>query len=689
MDHGRRSQARAQPVDDVDGLGAQLAQMIAPILTAQNSCQVHEQCDSSCPNRIGVRRYLLMPNGERRHETDERASLGEQLGAARVNNDGQPPRQQPFTIHPDTPRFVYERLPSPHGMIRLVKLKSAYFREDPVDCELLTFDMDDLPPYGALSYCWGEAADACKMICNGHLFYARPSLERAFKRLRAGFSSGQTEGYIWADALCINQGDLEEKGAQIQLMERIYSYASTVYIDLGDTDGRVVSGASNLSATIQGASGMGSPDALIPVGRDTPHPLLYKTVFLALQQPWFTRTWVIQEAALARRAVYMFCGNVLSQQQLDDILSRQAMRANPSRMQELMQLGGNDALRNYLNYAKLQQIKDARGRMGSLELMELTRDFAATDPADKVFGLLALMSDDDRQAIGPYPQTVEEVFRRFAALQVRRGFAIKMLDSAGLQRRNNFERRLPSWVPDWMGQTKSPKQIAGLRPVPYAASGFTEPQVRMVGDESGSGGLSLRGMIVDTIDSVVHVHSAPVTAEGEPSFLAFHEKFRPAFDSYVNGIKGKPRYMDNEEVFARLLLMDDTYTGRNAILYSSPIENPALTYRSALAAWREGRNYRNGMGGGKMDAVQTFQMQAIAVCPGRGFATTRGEYIGLVPLAAQEGDLVVVFYGATVPYVVRRVENGYILVGDAFVHGFMCGEALERRDLESVDIVLV
>lgn len=694
MDRGRghqpQPQAQAQaPNVNIDGLGAQLAQMLAPILTAQNSCQVHEQCDSSCPNRIGVKRYQVMPNGERRYETDERARLGEQLGAVRLNDGQPPPRLHPYTINPNTPRFGYSRLESAYSMIRLVRLKSAYFRADPVDCEILSFHLDDLPPYGALSYCWGTGTAASQMICNGRLFYARTSLERAFKRLRAGFSSGQAEGYIWADALCINQDDLEEKGAQIQLMERIYSTASTVYIDLGDTDGRVVSNGS-LSATVGGGFGMGSPDTLNPVDDMTPHPFLYKTIFLALQQPWFTRTWVIQEAALARRAVYMFHGNVISQKQLDDVLSREAMRANPSRMQELMQMGGNDALRNYLNYAKLQQIKNGRGRMGSLEVMELTRDFVVTEPADKVFGLFALMSDADRRAIGPYPQSVAEVFRRFAALQVRRGFAIKMLDSAGLQRSDNSGRSLPSWVPDWTGQKKSPKQIAGVRPVPYAAAGFTEAHVRIMGDESGSGGLSLRGMIVDTIDTVVHVHSAPLTPNGEPSFLAFHDQFRPAFDEYLRKIRGKPKYMDNEEVFARLLLMDDTYTGRNAIVYSSPIENPAQTYRSALAAWREGRNnYRNGMGGGKMDAVQTFQMQAVAVCPGRGFATTRGEYIGLVPPVTQVGDLVVVFHGATVPYIVRRVANGFLLVGDAFVHGFMCGEVLERRDLETVDIVLV
>jgi hypothetical protein len=211
----------------------------------------------------------------------------------------------------------------------------------------------------------------------------------------------------------------------------------------------------------------------------------------------------------------------------------------------------------------------------------------------------------------------------------------------------------------------------------------------MIGDESGSGGLGLRGLIVDTIDTVVHVNSAPLTADGEPSFLAFHDEFRPAFNDYVQRTRERPRYMDNEEVFARLLLMDDTYTGRNAILYSSPIEHPALAYRSALAAWRQGLGYLAAMRAGKMDAVQTFQMQATAVCPGRGFATTQGGYIGLVPPVAQAGDLVVVLYGATVPYIVRRVADGYVLIGDAFVHGLMCGEALERRDLEAVDVVLV
>ncbi len=78
-------------------------------------------------------------------------------------------------------------------MIRLLKIKTAVFRADPIDCELLHFEIDNAPVYGALSYCWGTGPDDRKILCNGHVFHACPSLERALKRLRAGFGPGQRE----------------------------------------------------------------------------------------------------------------------------------------------------------------------------------------------------------------------------------------------------------------------------------------------------------------------------------------------------------------------------------------------------------------------------------------------------------------------------------------------------------------
>lgn len=41
---------------------------------------------------------------------------------------------------------------------------------------------------------------------------------------------------LWADALSINQKDMEERTPQVLLMRRIYLNASSVRIDLGDIE---------------------------------------------------------------------------------------------------------------------------------------------------------------------------------------------------------------------------------------------------------------------------------------------------------------------------------------------------------------------------------------------------------------------------------------------------------------------
>ena len=80
-------------------------------------------------------------------------------------------------------------------------------------------------------------------------------------------------------------------------------------------------------------------------------------------------------------------------------------------------------------------------------------------------------------------------------------------------------------------------------------------------------------------------------------------------------------------------------------------------------------------------------------CLHRRLCVTQKGFVGLVPEESEVGDGVVVFFGGTTPYVVRRweasrapteeergvvseEENLYEFVGEAFVHGFMHGEAI-------------
>ncbi|GCB18024.1 heterokaryon incompatibility protein 6, OR allele [Aspergillus awamori] len=55
-------------------------------------------------------------------------------------------------------------------------------------------------------------------------------------------------------------------------------------------------------------------------------------------------------------------------------------------------------------------------------------------------------------------------------------------------------------------------------------------------------------------------------------------------------------------------------------------------------------------------------------------------YIGLVPPGTQEGDLICVLYGCSVPVILRKQGDNYIFVGESYVHGIMDGEAIEQMN---------
>lgn len=55
--------------------------------------------------------------------------------------------------------------------------------------------------------------------------------------------------------------------------------------------------------------------------------------------------------------------------------------------------------------------------------------------------------------------------------------------------------------------------------------------------------------------------------------------------------------------------------------------------------------------------------------------------MGLGPYIIQPGDLVGVLFGLNVPYVLRPVHEGVLLISEYYIHGVMNGEKLkEGRD---------
>lgn len=63
---------------------------------------------------------------------------------------------------------------------------------------------------------------------------------------------------------------------------------------------------------------------------------------------------------------------------------------------------------------------------------------------------------------------------------------------------------------------------------------------------------------------------------------------------------------------------------------------------------------------------------------GRRFFSTEKGLLGQAPEKAKKGDLVCVFYGSKVPFVILPVKNEYEIVGECYVDGYMRGEALRK-----------
>ncbi|CAG8958001.1 hypothetical protein HYFRA_00000344 [Hymenoscyphus fraxineus] len=128
------------------------------------------------------------------------------------------------------------------GEFRLLTLLPGR-QESPICCNLAVAPLHSPPHYEALSYTWGNpfssisetqvsATSTFTILLNGNRFPIGFNLEGALRFLRYE----ERERILWIDALCIDQGNDEEKSCQVRAMSRIYRNAGCVLAWLGSGD---------------------------------------------------------------------------------------------------------------------------------------------------------------------------------------------------------------------------------------------------------------------------------------------------------------------------------------------------------------------------------------------------------------------------------------------------------------------
>lgn len=205
---------------------------------------------------------------------------------------------------------LYNALPPRH--IRILTLHKPGTRsnktsdstdvpDELLTCTMTIISLEDVETnrdkYSALSYCWrstNESVDQIDIRCNDHIVTVMPNLHSALWHL-----SQQTDGprAVWADALCINQSDVEEKTAQVSMMGDIYRSVGSVIVWLGPFGNKV---KDLFTALSQASSVHRNLDTL---ELDSRWYSIQEGFTLLRRCGWFSRAWTFQEICQARSAV--------------------------------------------------------------------------------------------------------------------------------------------------------------------------------------------------------------------------------------------------------------------------------------------------------------------------------------------------------------------------------------------------
>ncbi|KAK6435313.1 hypothetical protein LTR95_008495 [Oleoguttula sp. CCFEE 5521] len=126
-------------------------------------------------------------------------------------------------------RYRHEELPDAATHIRFLEILQAP-QDGLIQCKLTTWLFANAPPYTAISYTWGDPADTTVIIVNSTRMTVRENCAYALRQ-----ASWYGVGYLWVDAICIDQSNDKEKGCQVQIMGDIYRDAKNALTCVGRT----------------------------------------------------------------------------------------------------------------------------------------------------------------------------------------------------------------------------------------------------------------------------------------------------------------------------------------------------------------------------------------------------------------------------------------------------------------------
>jgi hypothetical protein len=613
--------------------------------------------------------------------------------------------------------FEYPPLAS-KTTIRLLKLQTPKDRARRVVSELVAVEINEAPPYDAISYVWGSSSHEHSLVVGDEIKYYIPITKSAHQVLRAVAPLKGTR-YIWIDSICINQKDKSEKDIQIPMMNKIYGNAAEVMVSPSSlpTAGTLVSFLNRLywyymfkDKTILRTT--------LKSDEDMEKNHTTKIPFLEERQNWeawrdfannnyWTRMWIIQECATAEE-ITILCEGVPRKWDIL-VLSTLILRSSVSYTQnEIVRSAFRSTERIFMILADRRGFLEDGPAKPLVDLIVEHSEFNATDPRDMVNALLGISRDAGVSALQPsYRKSLREVYGGMVkfALQTN-SFCSFCISGLSHRQRGDTDSGLPSWMPEplsdnklWTGRLHGRQYTAGVEmPIDFQVSDQWDL-------------LDLKGVQLDKITSIT---SDPDVSKlmrysfedmDIPDLLGFgiEQKGRvfemlQLFERHFHTIQQK--YNDRKPREAFWQTITDDFQGKGltsgdeltqtvesleeyvaGLKEEDPSKEDKYSLRDftkALSSDLASKQFWPEHSGSAKTA--TLLMQTIYT---HVLAITETGYMAFAPAGTKAGDIIVSFHGSPIPHILRpsgEDNSSYFLWGEAYVHGVMYGEAMSAEE---------
>jgi hypothetical protein len=549
-----------------------------------------------------------------------------------------------------------------------------------------------LSDFEPISYTWGHPKRVSALQ-----FHNEPGMIGLTANLTEALPHLITQSHtkrLWIDQLCINQSDDAEKAVQIGLMSEIYAKGLRVIVWLGGADEHAqicrqwLHTIEELIPTLKIAGRiMRGTDSYDPNIRDlflrntfvdpATDPMFATAIRAFWQRPYFRRVWICQEFILATEILCLTGDLSFTFQDLVDFSTIPTTNLDGNEVSVSFRFLISTKLRPYTDPAPLRFLR---------LMVAMSSEFESRDIVDQLFGCLGMM--DGLNFLPDYKLSEKQNFTRFAATLASEYGSLEFLSlwawNIDPLVTNTPEVLLgfPSWVPSWSATplftpcrlaTGGPKQ--NRYEIFWNAAAGRKHVHDQVEDAVTTERLHVRGKIIDRIDVVSSIRFNKYLADVDDAYIV----------SLVNQIKIDMPDLSNWTL-VDVVRFFSTVTANGGVPDRSA-EDLLSTSQQGENSFRNTSGWREGLG------------IALAMGRGRRFVRTEKGRLGLAPAVGSQarsgqkkGSAIVVLHGCTVPVVLDNVDEttgDWKLLGDCYVEGVMCGEAVDWDEEFTETFVLV